>query len=251
MTATFETIRECPAGNRAPLIKTIMTVIEMTARHFTRVHTETAFLNKATHGRLDQFLHLARQLYNAALQERIEAYRKAGKSISYYDQCKSLTEIRRDDEAFSRYGVAPFRSVLDRLDKSFKRFFKHGGFPRFKGRNRGIRSFETSQFRIRQAGKRHAVGIKGFGRIKVRRVPDGEIRLIRIVKTPLRVKVQFVTEIEREVVADNSPVVGIDVGIPARQQGNCPAAGRGFSRYAARCRDYRPGCRSCGVERYG
>lgn len=107
----------------------------------------------------------------------------------------------------------PFRSTLNRLDHSFKRFFKHGGFPRFKGRNRGVRSFETSQFRIRQAGKRHAVEIKGFGKIRARRLPEGEIRLIRVVKNPIRVKVRFVVEIERELQPDNSPVVGIDMGV--------------------------------------
>ncbi len=139
-----------------------------------------------------------------------------GVSISYYDQCTSFTAIRRDDAEIEGYGVLPFRSVLYRLDRSFKRFFKHGGFPRFKGRNRGIRSFETSQFRILASGKRHAVQIKGCGRFIVKAVPEGEIKLIRIVTTLVRVMVQCVCEQEREVVADQSPVVGIDVGVKAR-----------------------------------
>lgn len=42
---------------------------EMTAGKFTRVRTETAFLNAGAHRRLDEFLHLARQLHNAALRE--------------------------------------------------------------------------------------------------------------------------------------------------------------------------------------
>src|SRR2546429_323396 len=35
------------------------------------------------------------RLYNAALQERIEAYRTHHKSINYYDQAAQLTEIRK------------------------------------------------------------------------------------------------------------------------------------------------------------
>ena len=35
-----------------------------------------------------------RELYNAALAERKEAYRMAGKSISYYDQKRDLVEIK-------------------------------------------------------------------------------------------------------------------------------------------------------------
>ena len=34
------------------------------------------------------------RFYNAALQERIEAYAKHRKSINYYDQAAQLTEIR-------------------------------------------------------------------------------------------------------------------------------------------------------------
>ena len=36
-----------------------------------------------------------RELYNAALQERKEAYRYAGKSISYYDQANQLPDIKQ------------------------------------------------------------------------------------------------------------------------------------------------------------
>ena len=42
--------------------------------------------------------------YNAALEERIGAYRKAGGSLSLYDQNKSLTELRKD-QGFSQYDL--------------------------------------------------------------------------------------------------------------------------------------------------
>ena len=38
---------------------------------------------------LDAFLEQHRALWNAALQERIEAHRKVGKSLSLYDQAGS------------------------------------------------------------------------------------------------------------------------------------------------------------------
>ncbi len=47
-------------------------------------------------------------------------------------------------------------------------------------------------------------------------VPEGEITLVRIVTTPVRAMVLCVCEQEREVVADQSPVVGIDVGVKAQ-----------------------------------
>ena len=45
---------------------------------------------------LDALLRSHQQLYNAALEERISARSKAGKSISYADQCKSLTLLRKE-----------------------------------------------------------------------------------------------------------------------------------------------------------
>ena len=45
---------------------------------------------------LETQLHEACRLYNAALHERRDAYRRAGLSLNYYDQAKQLKEIRQD-----------------------------------------------------------------------------------------------------------------------------------------------------------
>ena len=65
-----------------------------------------AKLNSSTHRTLNGFLADQRHLWNAALQERIGAYEKCGKSISAYDQCKSLTQIRADDSDYAAISVA-------------------------------------------------------------------------------------------------------------------------------------------------
>ncbi len=56
----------------------------------------------------------------------------------------------------------------------------------FKGLNRKIRSLETDSFRILPNNK---IKIKGLPGIKVRTIPEGKIKLVRIVKTALRVTV--------------------------------------------------------------
>jgi putative transposase len=45
---------------------------------------------------LERTLALCRQLYNAALQERREAYKKAGKTVGFYEQKRYLSEIRTE-----------------------------------------------------------------------------------------------------------------------------------------------------------
>ncbi len=46
--------------------------------------------------RLTELVDDQRLLYNAALEERIGCYRKTGKSLTYFDQTKALTECRRE-----------------------------------------------------------------------------------------------------------------------------------------------------------
>ena len=53
---------------------------------------------KRQHRALEQILEAQRQLYNAALEERIGAYRKTGLTRTYIDQTKALTEWRGSDE---------------------------------------------------------------------------------------------------------------------------------------------------------
>jgi len=97
---------------------------------------------RAQYAALDRLLEAQRQLYNAALQERIEAWRKAGKSVSKIDQNKSLTQIRNFDETYASMPVSLSRWSLARLDDAMAGFFsrvKRGqspGFPRFKPRSR-------------------------------------------------------------------------------------------------------------------
>src|SRR6266436_7183728 len=84
----------------------------------------------------------ARELYNAALQERRDAYRMAGKSINYYDQANQLPEIKDIREEYKDIHSQVLQDVLRRVQKAFDHFFrrvKQGeepGYPRFQGKNR-------------------------------------------------------------------------------------------------------------------
>src|SRR5688572_11069432 len=62
------------------------------------------------------------RLYNAALQERRDAWKMQHTSISYYDQADQLKAIRADD-SLSLANFSACQDVLRRLDKAFKAFF--------------------------------------------------------------------------------------------------------------------------------
>jgi len=82
------------------------------------------------------------ETYNAALQERRDAWKLQRKSITYRDQQNELTELRRDP-AFQWMACDIMRDPLRRVDRAFKAFFRRcksggdkPGFPRFRSRRR-------------------------------------------------------------------------------------------------------------------
>lgn len=134
---------------------------------------------RAQHRLLDERLERQRLLYNAALQERRDAWRLAKKPITRLDQQKSLTIIRADDP--EGHGADPAtigRWTLARVEDAFTGFYgrvKRGtgkaGFPRFKAKSRW-RSFglhEITGLRLDLA--HHRICLKGMTR-PIRLNPD-------------------------------------------------------------------------------
>jgi len=155
----------------------------------------------------DGLLALLRQhkdLWNAALQERIDAWSKAKKSISYEDQCKSLTEIRGAlPEDWATMNCSSQQITLRRLDKAFKAFFarcakgQSPGFPRykslarmpgigFKGHSDGWRfapnlanEGRPDDFGVIRRAKHGTLRLQGLGHIKLR----GQARAAGVIKS--------------------------------------------------------------------
>ena len=182
-----------------------------------QTYTCRAKLSRQTHGKLDEFLEQQRQLYNGALQERIDCYEKTGRGITAYDQCKSLTEIRADDPEFRQFHAHSQRSALLRLDKAYKRFFKHGGYPRFRGWGR-LRSFEAEGVKPSFKDRYGSVKIKGIGSFRWRldgRFTKEQVKLVRIIKYPKGVYIQLICNVEPQIKGLNQ-AIGIDVGVKER-----------------------------------
>ena len=83
----------------------------------------------------------AASLYNAALEERIGAWRICHKSINYYDQANQLKAMRADG-CLTLANFSCCQDVLRRVDKAYKAFYarvKRGdkpGFPRYRSARR-------------------------------------------------------------------------------------------------------------------
>ena len=104
-----------------------------------------------------------------------------------------------------------------RLDKAFKSFFRRvrarhkPSFPRFKGRNGRIRSFDVPNLAI----KVHVLTIKGIGRFRLGSMLDLKIRGAQFVETALHVCAPLIVEVGDSRKAQDAPI-GIDMGLKHR-----------------------------------
>ena len=115
-------------------------------------------------------------LYNACLQQRIEAYQRRAISLNYYDQAAELRAIREADERLAGFSFTAQQQVMRRVEKTFKAFFGRvkkkkakAGFPRFKARDR----YHAAEFRVGDG-----LSVKKNGRIAITGVA-GEIKVRR------------------------------------------------------------------------
>jgi putative transposase len=101
--------------------------------------------------------------HNAALRERREAYKKAGKTVGFYEK-RYLSEIRTELPEYKGIHSQVLQNVTERVDKAFQGFFRgvksgqKAGYPRFKGQGR-YDSFTfpqagTTGVKLQEGGKR-------------------------------------------------------------------------------------------------
>lgn len=179
--------------------------------------------NKTVEKKLHWVLARCRELYNAALSERRDAYHMAGKSITYYDQQNDLPESKAEiRQEYQQIAAHVLQDVLQRLNKAFQRFFdrvKQGqnpGYPRFQGRNR-YASFtypDEAGWKLKAEVDSKKAYLKltriGTIRVKLHRPIEGTVKTVTIKREGEHWYVCLSCEIEK---GDPLPVSYEDVGI--------------------------------------
>lgn len=175
--------------------------------------------NKQTFDNADYWLKLCCELYNAALAEKIYAYKMQGVSLSVYRQMQELTELKQVMPEYSKVGSQVLQEVLERLDKSYKAFFRRlktgekPGFPRFKGRDR-YDSFTLKTSGWKLDGK--YLTIRNVGRFKLRlsRPIEGTIKTITIRRSAGAWYACFSCDnVPEKKLPESTEAIGLDVGL--------------------------------------
>ncbi|MFL5703869.1 MAG: RNA-guided endonuclease InsQ/TnpB family protein [Ktedonobacteraceae bacterium] len=176
---------------------------------------------KETEHKLFWTLSRCRELYNAALSERKDAYTYAGKSMSYFDQQNDLPEIKAEiRQEYQDIAAHVLQDVLRRLDKAFQNFFRrcksgeHPGYPRFQGRNR----YESFTYPDGAGWKfdGHSLHLTKIGKVKVKlhRPIEGKIKTVTIKREVDVWYVTFSCEVDApEKLPLSDEDVGIDLGV--------------------------------------
>lgn len=170
-----------------------------------------------------------RTLYNAALQERRDAYRHPSQTrVRYGDQSCQLKAIRAfDPDRQGRWSFSSQQATLRRLDKAFAAFFRRitagqkPGYPRFRGTGR----FDTVEFPKDGDGCRWdstphdtqtRVRLQGVGHIRVHqhRPVQGRVKTISVKREGDRLFVVLsCDDVPAEPLPATGRAVGVDLGV--------------------------------------
>ena len=178
-------------------------------------------INKSFVEACERELEHSREIYNAALAERIYYYKATGKYLGYVEQSRHLTDARTLPEVKSHLRAIQ-QDALIRLDEAFDGFFRRirngekPGFPRFKGKNR-YNSFSQKYENVRPCPiKGDKLKVPGVGtcRVRLSRPIEGKCNQIRIKRRADGWYAFIVCEIPKpKPLPQTGQTVGVDVGI--------------------------------------
>lgn len=115
--------------------------------------------NKEVSLMLSYHRQLHKDLYNSAVSNRITAYKKFGKSVSYFEQQNCLPDFKEVWTEYKQINSQALQATLKRVDLAFQRFFKGlAKYPKFKS----IRHYSGWTYPSFTGWKVHSIGDNGY-----------------------------------------------------------------------------------------
>ena len=173
--------------------------------------------NKEQEQLLKKHFGCCRFVYNYFLEDRIKKHEQ-GTNISYLQQCKDLTKLKRQQDFtwLNEVNAQSLQAALSNLDKAFQNFYnKKANHPKFKKKNTR-NSFCVPTYFFLKDGK---LVLPKFGRkngIKIieHRPIEGKLLFAKVSKSPSgKYFVSITTEQCIEPKQHPNTMVGLDLGI--------------------------------------
>jgi putative transposase len=175
------------------------------------------------HVALGRCLASHRELYNAALQERRDAWRLSKTAVRYGDQSAQLKQIREVRPDVAVWSFSSQQATLRRLNRAFAGFFRRlkagetPGYPRFRSAQR-FNSVEWPKdgdgCRWQPSARR--VYLQGIGQVKVtvHCQVEGQVKTIQVRREGRRwMLVLSCDQVPTRPLEPTEAAVGVDVGV--------------------------------------
>jgi putative transposase len=150
-----------------------------------KMYRYKAKLSRGTERAAERHLALMCELYNAALQERRDAWRMAGERANFVTQCRQLKDVRVLRPEYAEVPRDTLEQCLKRVDLAFAGFFRRvrsgekPGYPRFKSRRR----YDSTTYRRRGwrlDGRRLSLSGIGTCKLFLSRSIEGTIKTVTL-----------------------------------------------------------------------
>ena len=195
-----------------------------------RAYRLRAYPTRPQEGRAVRLLNDHCDLYNAALQERRDAWRKCNVRITYSHQSAQLKEIRAaDPDGQGRHSFTAQQQTLRRLNVAFQAFFRRAqdanrhqgkvGYPRFKPYQRFNQVLfvagDGARWEPANDGRWAYARFQAVGQIKVKqhRKIVGRAKALQLKREDRRRYVIVIVDTEIEPLPPTGRRVGVDVGL--------------------------------------
>ena len=150
------------------------------------------------------------------MNERKEKYLNEKTLLNYYDNAKTLTELKKQEEFewLKQVNAQSLQASIRNIDTAYKNFFRgNAQFPKFKSRKHK-NTFTVPQFGKLEDGKIILPKFKEGIKVKLHREVKGKIGKMNITKTPTgKYYVSIFTEQKVEDLPKTNKQVGIDLGL--------------------------------------
>jgi putative transposase len=185
-----------------------------------RTYQYRANVNRATEANAIRWLSLCCSLYNAAVEQRRDAWYRCRKSVSGYDQAKELPILKKIFPQYATVSAQVLQDVVERLDRAYQQFFsqlksgKKAGLPGFC-RQQDYRSVTLKNQCWRLEGRNLYVSNLGRFKLFLSRPVEGRIKTVTIRLTVSgKWLVSFsCADVPEQRLPQTGKSVGIDVGL--------------------------------------
>ena len=164
-----------------------------------------------------------RFVYNRFLAERLEAYKTEKKTISRFEQDKSLTLLKKEHEWLKEADSTALQATIQNLDGAYQNFFrrvKHGekpGYPQFKSKRDSRKAYKSKTVGNNIEVLEKSIKLPKLGLVECRVSKQVEGRLISATVSQNPSGKYYVsvccTDVEIEPFERTGAIAGIDVGI--------------------------------------